>query len=327
MDRVKKYKLSWLKLGRIVAKTILYVILFILILVLAVHLPPVQRLIRVKVLSYLERTLETKVQVGKIIISLPENIQLDDVYVEDRQKDTLLAGGVLKANINLWRLAFNNEVNVESVSLENITAKFNRKNSTEGFNFQFVIDAFPGKPKTRNSADSSSAISLKKITLNKVRLVYNDSISGNDLAAWINHLDARIDLFDPQRLQFDVPEATIDGLDAHIYQRKPLASEESQTKDIKEALEPIPLQIQFKKTSLNNIELNYRNDVSATYADFDLGKLVVEAENIDLPHRIINLEGLLLDRSSIILRLGQKEEARIVAKETEQEIRSQVVAG
>ena len=91
MDQAKKN--IWVKPVRIVAKTILFIILFLLVILLLIQTGPVQNILRVKAVAYLQKKLKTKVEVGKVYISLPENIILKNIYIEDRQKDTLLSGG------------------------------------------------------------------------------------------------------------------------------------------------------------------------------------------------------------------------------------------
>jgi hypothetical protein len=56
--------------------------------------------LRKKAVAWLENKLQTKVEIGRIYIGLPRKITLENVYLEDRQKDTLLSGGSLKANIS-----------------------------------------------------------------------------------------------------------------------------------------------------------------------------------------------------------------------------------
>ncbi|HEX7846457.1 MAG TPA: hypothetical protein VF476_11715, partial [Chitinophagaceae bacterium] len=97
------------KLFRILLKSVLFLLLFVLILVLLVHTPPAQRFIKKKLVAYLERELKTEVSIGKIYIGLPKYIVAEDVYIEDRQQDTLVSAGKLEVDIALLRLAFKKE--------------------------------------------------------------------------------------------------------------------------------------------------------------------------------------------------------------------------
>jgi hypothetical protein len=325
MDQVKTN--IWVKPARIVAKTILFIVLFLLIILLLIQTGPVQNILRVKAVAYLQKKLKTKVEVGKVYVGLPKNIILENVYIEDRQKDTLLSGGKIEANLDLVKLIFQNQLDFRSIALDNITAKIKRQLPDTAFNFQFVVDAFTTKDTTINADTSSYFISIPSVVLNKIRIIYKDTITGSDMEAWLEHLDTRIDKMDYEHFYFDVPQTNIKGLTARIYQVKPLVQSEPAAKDMAEAQQPAALKLLFKELNLENIKLDYRNDVSATYSTIDLGSANVKPNNIDLDHRVIDLQNVSLTNTIASIRFGKKEQAKVVIKEVKQEAKSQVEAG
>ncbi|HET6769516.1 MAG TPA: translocation/assembly module TamB domain-containing protein [Chitinophagaceae bacterium] len=333
MDQAKKR--NWVKPARIVAKTVLFIALFLLVILLLLQTGPVQSMLRVKAVAYLEKKLQTKVQVGRVYIGLPKNIILENIYIEDREKDTLLSGGKIEANLDLLRLLFNNEIDIKSISLDNITAKIKRQLPDTVFNFQFVVDAFATKDSLSGRVDTSSYfIAVPSIELNKIRIIYKDTVSGSDMEAWLDHLDTRIDKMparlsggDYEHLYFDIPKTNINGLIARIYQSKPLVKLEPEIKDMVEARQPFALQLFFKEMDLQNIKVDYRNDVSGVYSTIDLKALNVKPNTIDLNNRIIDLQTISLNNTTAAIRLLKKEEAKIVVKEVEQEAKSQREAG
>ncbi|WP_276502565.1 translocation/assembly module TamB domain-containing protein [Terrimonas pollutisoli] len=320
---------TWKRVGKFLLKTVMWIFFLILLIFILILTPPVQSFIRKKVVTYLENRLDTRIEVGRIYIGLPKNIVLENIYVEDRQKDTLLSGKKIKADLDIWRLITKNEVDIRSVSLNNITAKVKRQLPDTIFNFQFIIDAFATKNSSpATSADTStSAFNIGYVELNKIRILYNDVITGSDMEAWLDHLDTRVKKFDPAKLLFDVPKTNISGLIARVYQIKPLAKPEPEAKDIIEAKQPNPLELAFNEVNLEKIKLDFKNDVSATYATIDLGQLNVQSNNIDLDNRIIDLENIVLNKSTTSVRLGKKQETKVVIKEVKQEAKSQVEAG
>ena len=247
MEQQQEKRNGWKRAGRILLKTVLWIFFLIVFVFLLVLTPPVQNFLRKKVVAYLENKLDTKIEVGRIYIGLPKNIVLESIYVEDKQKDTLFSGGKVKANINIWQLITKNEVTINNIALENITAKIKRQLPDTSFNFQFIVDAFAPAPDTTTvSADSTASnIIIRSVELNKIRIIYKDVITGSDMEAWLDHLDTRIDTFDPPALHFDVPVTNIKGLIAKVYQSKPLATPEPEVKDVIEAKQPNPLQLPF----------------------------------------------------------------------------------
>jgi len=94
-----------------------------------------------------------------------------------------------------------------------------------------------------------------------------------------------------------------------------------------EARQPSLLKLLFEELNLENIKLDYRNDVSATYTRIDLGSAQVKPNNIDLENRVIDLQNISLKNTIAAIKFGRKEEARVVVKEVKQEAKSQVEAG
>jgi hypothetical protein len=280
MEQVKKF--TWRKPARIAAKTILFIILFLLIILLLLQTSPVQNVLRKNAVAWLQKKLKTRVEVGRVYVGLPKDIVLENVYIEDRQKDTLVSGGKIVADLDLFKLIFKNQLDIRSIAMDNITAKVKRQLPDTVFNFQFVVDAFTTKDTTTTSSDTSSYfISIPSVSLNKVRVIYKDTITGSDMVAYVEHLDSRIDKMDYEHLYFDVPKTSIDGLTAKIYQTKPLAKPEPEIKDIIEAQQPSLMKLLFKEADLKNVKIEYRNDVSAFYTTLDLGALNVKPNNID----------------------------------------------
>src|SRR4026209_670067 len=172
MEQQRSTRSTVSRIGRIIVKTVLFIFLFIVLIVALVLTPPVQNMLRTKAVSYLEHTLKTKVSIGKIYIGLPKKVIIENVYLEDRQKDTLLTAGSLKADIALFKL-IKGEVDINSIELKNSTVKIKRQFPDTIFNFQFIIDEFSpaGSAKNTNADTSASKIAIRNVTLDKIRLV------------------------------------------------------------------------------------------------------------------------------------------------------------
>ena len=128
------------KVARVVLKIILFLFLFVVLVFLLVLTPPVQRFMTSKVESYLQNKLKTRVEIGSISFGLSGKLNLENIYIEDQTKDTLIAGGAIKSHISFLKL-FSNEVNIKDIELQNITVKVRRILPDTVFNFQFIVDA------------------------------------------------------------------------------------------------------------------------------------------------------------------------------------------
>src|SRR5258706_5972829 len=324
MDQPTRRKKNLKRITRIVLKSVLFIFLFVIVVFLLLLTPPVQNFLKKKAVAYLENKLQTKVTVGRASVGLPRKLIMEDDYIEDRHKDTLLRAGSLKMDINIVKLIFNGVVDVHKTQIKNATAKIKRQLPDTVFNFQFIVDAFASKDTSSGLADTSSAgIPLGSVDLDNVRVVYDDVVTGSQMEAWVDHLDTKIDNIDPQHSIYDLPETHMNGATARIYQVKPLARPEPEIKDMIEARQPAAFKLLFSLVNLKNVKLDYRNDVSATYAMINIGELNVKPNEIELDNRVIGLQDLSLDNTITSIRLGKKEQARVVAKEVKQEVKSQ----
>src|SRR5688572_23032542 len=152
MQTEKKSITGLQRTARILLKIVLFLFLFIVFVFLLVLTPPVQRFASNKIENYLEKKLQTKVEIGRISVGLPRKILLENIYIEDKTKDTLLSGGTIKADVTLLKL-LSNEVEINNLEIRDVTAKVKRVLPDTSFNFQFIIDAFV----TQKKADTDTA--------------------------------------------------------------------------------------------------------------------------------------------------------------------------
>ncbi|MGZ8538589.1 MAG: DUF748 domain-containing protein, partial [Flavisolibacter sp.] len=327
MDKEKKAINYPRKIARIVLKTILILFLFVCFVFILVLTPPVQRFLTTKVEGYLENKLKTRVEIGTISFGLSGNINLKDVYLEDRNKDTLLAGGLVKAHLNFMRL-FSNEVEIKDLELQNITAKIKRSLPDTSYNFQFIVDAFT-TPKS--STDTSSAAPMKlnisDIALNNIKLKYIDVVSGSDMFVHIGNFSATFDTLDPYIQHFDIPTIIARNVTVRVKQSKPLYNTETLSKDLSDATTPVAMKLNLGTIDLSKISIQFDNDVSAFYTSINIGQLKTTEKLIDLVNNKIHLDQASVSNSKFVVRLGKKEQARVVEKEVEQEIVAQKKAG
>ncbi|HRP56019.1 hypothetical protein, partial [Agriterribacter sp.] len=320
MDQHKKKKNIWKRIGKITLKTVAFLLLFFLLLVGLILLPPVQQFITGKATGYLEKKLGTRVSVGRLYIGLPKNIVLENVYLEDKQQDTLLYGGNIKVDVSMVDLLLGNGVNINTVSLQNITAKVKRELPDTVFNFQFIIDAFASKdPKPGDPADTSAtAISIGAIQLDSIRLLYKDAVTGNDAEAALDHFETRFNDFDLDKMRFDIGVTKLSGLSLKAYQTKPLTVEKPEIiEDAEQKAGALP-DIAIKAIDLQKIYVDYKNDVSAFYALLNLGRLHISPDKIDLPKQLADLGDIALSGTTAAIRLGKTDTANVTVKPTEE---------
>ena len=270
----------------------------VLVFIIALQIPAVQRYSKNQVVSYLQDKLKTKVSINKLQVGFPKDIILDGVYFEDQNKDTLLAGRKIKANINLYGILFSNKVEINAIELEGIVAHVERDNSNI-YNFNYIIEAFKS-PKKQNDDAAPMEFSLDKIKLDNVRIRYSDIFSNTILKLDLSHLDTRIKTFDINQLNFEVPQFKIDGMKFSYKQGLVEKSEPSKT----EKSTP-DLKLKLGILDLSKIKVVYQDDNLKIHTNIALSKLLVNVKMFDLKNNIIDLNKIELTDASGALKLGK----------------------
>ncbi|HTD94986.1 MAG TPA: hypothetical protein VK644_14270, partial [Chitinophagaceae bacterium] len=312
MEQAVKKKGGWRRIGRIVLKTVMWIFLLIVALFLLILTPPVQSFIRKKATNYLEKKLATKVEIGRMFITLSGKIALDDIYVEDRQKDTLLSVGELRVNMSFYKIIFKNELDINSVKLEEGTIRIKRNLPDTAFNFQFIVDAFSsGSPDSVKTTDTSAsmAINIGKVELNNVRFAYQDVVTGNDIVTNIGHFDTKIEKFDLDKMHFIIPQVNLSDLTAKVTQVKPLVIIADTTVErvkAENAGSPSPvLQLEFQHIALKNIGVDYNDSIGAMYTNAQIGTLDISPRKIDLANQQFDLGKILLGKTKAVVRMDK----------------------
>lgn len=300
----------------------MWIFLLIVVVFLLVLTPPVQRFITGKATDYLEKKLQTRVEIGRLFFTLSGKIAVDDVYVEDQSKDTLLSAGKLRVNMSFMKLLFGDKkLQINSVLLENATTKIKRQLPDTTFNFQFIADAFGGSsPDSIEVSDSSAGmpIDIGSVELNNIRFVYKDIVSGNDVETGFEHFFTKVEKFDLDKMHFIIPKTRLEGLTARIVQTTPLViipEEEVQVVKAEHAGSTTPvLQLDFKEIDLRKSAVEYRDSVNAMYASVNAGNINIKPKKLDLDKIYFDLGDILLQQTKASIQLGKTELANPKAK-------------
>jgi hypothetical protein len=316
------------KTARILLKIVLFLFLFLVLVFILILTPPVQRFMTSKVEHYLQNKLKTRVEIGSISFGLSGKLNLENIYIEDQTKDTLIAGGSIKSHISFLKL-LSHEIQVKDIELQNITAKIKRILPDTVFNYQFIINAFTSEQKKIPDTAQTAPLKLNvnDLALENIRILYTDVVTGSDMLAQIGNLSATIDTLDPYTFHFDIPSIIARNVQARIKQSKPLVDPEPLAKDVADAAKPPAMKLALGTIDLSKINVEFDNDVSAFYSTVAIGQLKTNSKLIDLQNNKIYLDQLALNNSKSVIRLGRTQAAKVVEKEAKQEVEAQKAQG
>ena len=133
----------------------------------------VQTYVAKKAAKYLSEKLQTRVEVGSLYIKPFKSLVLDSLYIEDREKDTLLFSPRLTVDLNLLSLKLR-KVSVNTIQMDN--GKFHLKQYRDSAtNVQFIINYFDtGDPTPSKKPRKPYDVTMDKIVLNNIAFKYQN---------------------------------------------------------------------------------------------------------------------------------------------------------
>lgn len=202
-------------------RTVLYVFLGIIGLNVLIYLllwvPFIQQWAKDFAIEQLKPIVKTELSIDRIQLAPFYNLQLEGVYLEDQQKDTLLYAKDLHVDFKPLSL-LHNQLVFEKIELSDFVINVSQQHPDSTFNFQFLIDAFASDSTEETSEPSSLAIIFKDIELLGGRLNYDikseEQTPGVFNASHINlgGLNARASLnsIDISKLDIDLKSLSFD---------------------------------------------------------------------------------------------------------------------
>ena len=283
---------------RKILKVILWVglafVLLFFITALLIQIPSVQTKLSHYATSYISSKTHTSVELGNIGISFPKSVVIKGLFLDDLKKDTLLYAG--EAKINLAFLALlNNEVNVNSIALEEVNLNLSNTETDSLFNYNFLLTAFADtttakavKPKTK----SKWTFGIDKISLKNIRLLYNDEFGGMNVTATLKNLKINMDLIDLEKSIFKIEEALIESLNANVRINK--ISKTTTKKP--ESILPI---ISANNLQINNTNISYGDAPGKQAVTAAINQLELKNASVDLQKQIVAAGKFFLAKSEI----------------------------
>ena len=193
-------------------KIVLWIFAGILALIIlavgALQFHAVQHFIAQRVVSIVSEKTQSRIEIGSVNIAFTHSVVLENVFVESQQHDTLLSIQSLAVDVNLLGL-FSNEIILNNVRIDSLTAHISRRLPDSSFNFDFIINALSSNSTSAvNNLDTSTSspwkIQIGKIHLYNIQGTYDDEVSGLNLRLHLGALDASVDKFDLGKMQFTI---------------------------------------------------------------------------------------------------------------------------
>jgi len=306
-EKVKKKKNKFL---RVVGWIFLSLLILLIGILLFVRSPWGQGIIVNKVVSYISDKTYTKVSLDKVFITFSGDIQIEGLYLEDKNGDTLIYSKILDADIPLIPLIKGSGVEVNSLNWDGLKVNIIRKDSIKGFNFQFLVDAFATTDSTAvDTSTTSDPMNLKlgDFKFNNFKISFEDQVGGIEADLQIEEFLFEMEETNMEEMRFNISKARLKNSSIVYIQTKPFPESEE------ESSSPMPF-IVLEDLEIENISAYYSSSPDGLATKLDIGLLNTSIPKMDLQNNVVLIEDILLKESDIILEVNS------IAAEKEKEV-------
>lgn len=294
---------------KLFGKIILGIFIVLILVVLFIRSPWGQNIIVDRLISYISNKTQTIIEVDRIFISFSGDINMEGLYLEDQQGDTLIYSELLEADISLMPLIKREKFSLNSLKWEGVRANITRTDSIEGFNYQFLLDAFVKKDtseviSTNDSISPPMELSLGDLQFSDVTLNYKDLAGGVESTIRLGDMNVEIDEFDMDNMEFNISKAHLKDSRITFKQRKtfPKSQENEQA--------PLP-KISFGELSLNRVEGHYHSIPQNLLAATSIDELILELPEANLQENKVIIERFRLQNSAVMVHASRSLETPI----------------
>lgn len=172
-------------------------LLIVSIVLILFQYKPVQTWAAKKATKYLSEELHTTVDVKSLYVKPFSSVVLEDLYILDKQKDTLLRTPRLTVNLtgfSIFSSIKRRVLNFETIQLDNGLFHLKQlKDSTT--NLDFVIDYFSGPPDTTKKVSKPWTLNFGRITINNFHFKYKNYLNTLKTPGVVNFEDVDVDRF------------------------------------------------------------------------------------------------------------------------------------
>ncbi len=276
-------------------------IFLFLIIVFLIRLDSVQNFLIQKATHFISDKTKTNVRIGHVGISFPKEVVLENVFLDDLHKDTLLSAGLIGVDVDMFGL-FSDKLIIDNIRLENIIADIHNTEIDSAFNYEFILNAFSSE-KNSSMVDTAKGepmeMSVNEITLTNINFRYGDIFHKSNIVTKLGKLNIEFDEVNISQNKFHLNSLELSDATMLMEENKPDAIENNNSDTIQNILPDI----QFSELNINNVVFASVNHSTNEKMEFNVGKCNIKAKSISLSQSKIEIDDLLLENSSGLIQL------------------------
>lgn len=190
------------KLFIYILRTILTIFSLIVLVMILLYIPAVQDFVKDRAEQYVERNMNMRLSVGRILLKFPLDLAVEKIYFGQTERDTMLYADAIQVNVALSKLLYK-EIEVRRLIVENAAIHFG--DSLSGLDMNVAVKELNLRVDRLNLARQEAEIPYVSLRGGSVRMKLGTSESADTTGSG-----------DPARWRFKVGEITLDSIDYRL---------------------------------------------------------------------------------------------------------------
>lgn len=280
-----------------VFKWILIVFILLFVLIFAVwKVPAIHNFAVKKATSFFNEKTGGDLSIGAVDLRLPFFIGLEQINLQTPEGQKLASIETLEIYPG-WRMLFAQTIRVDEINLSGVDGKIFIKRDGS-FNFDFITEGFSDSTATQTEESDTTAsgwgFSLGDLNLNEVKFTYADRSTGDSIDLNIGAFELDMDELDLENQAYLAESISLEN--TNVYAQISAGESEST-----ESTEPLPT-LGLDELEVANTQIRLKLGDDPPY-QFDLGKVHLETDKIDLNTNTFLVDELLLADSRFFIPL------------------------
>ena len=289
---------------------------FALVLVLAlvfIRSEKGQDIIRKEAVTYLAKKFGTDVAIISFKTNLLNNIEIQGITLEDKNKKELLHIGKVNLEYHLFAL-LNNTLSVSAISIDTLNFRMAKDENDTTFNFNFILEAFSGQPSEEAKTDtsgSSMVFDIGKLNINQLHYIMDDKRGRQFYDVKSNLIGVNLKKLDIENQIYEISDIETEGVTANLDIR---IDETVSPKAESGGLLP---NIEIEKIALKNNTFEVQMAAAGYKSESKIKEFSANNFNLDLNANNLSLKELLVNThfSKVLIKTPETGSAIVKADE------------
>ncbi len=191
------------KLFKYALRIILVLFSLVILVMILLYVPAIQNFVKGKAEQYVDENLDMKLSVGRILLKFPLDLAVENIYLGQTEKDTMLYADVIQVNVALAKL-LKKEIEIRRLIVENAAIHF--EDSLSALKMKVALKELSLRVDRLNLSQQEAEIPFIALKGGNIRMNLGSGPSAIDTTGG----------GEPVHWHFKVGEVTIDSVDYQL---------------------------------------------------------------------------------------------------------------